>query len=198
MFIQVVRGRAKDAAGLRKQIDVWQQELKPGAKGWLGATGGVSTAGEFIAVVRFESPEAARRNSERPEQGAWWAETEKYIDSPTFLDCDDVSLWKGGGSDDAGFVQVITGRVKNRARLRELDAEMEKSMGDFRPDVIGGTLAFAGDTVVETVYFTSEKAAREGEARQPPAEAAAQIEEWQGLIENIGFIDLPEPWLHSA
>lgn len=198
MFIQVIRGRAKDSAGLRKQTEVWQQELKPGAVGYLGSTGGVSPSGEFVMVVRFESVDAARRNSERPEQGRWWSETEKYIDSPTFLDCDDVSLFLNGGSDDAGFVQVITGRARDRERLKALDREMAGQIRSARPDVIGGTTAFDGDMVVQTVYFTSEKAARQGESQKPPPEAAAQIEEWQSLIENVGFIDLPEPWLNSA
>ena len=28
--------------------------------------------GRMVALVRFDSEEAARRNSDRPEQGAWW------------------------------------------------------------------------------------------------------------------------------
>ena len=37
---------------------------------------GMCDDGTFVALARFESAEAARRNSDRPEQGEWWAECE--------------------------------------------------------------------------------------------------------------------------
>jgi hypothetical protein len=75
MFIQVIQGKVADAAGLHAAMDRWVQKLQPGATGFLGCTAGITDDGTFIAAVRFESAEAARRNSDRPEQGAWWAET---------------------------------------------------------------------------------------------------------------------------
>ncbi len=68
MFVQVIQGRAKDPAGLRKQFQAWDNELRPRATGFLGSTAGVSDDGEFIALARFESEEAARANSDSPEQ----------------------------------------------------------------------------------------------------------------------------------
>ena len=58
--------------------------------GWLdrllGGTAGVTEDGRFIAVVRFESEEDARRNRDRPEQDRWWSETAKLFDgSPHFV-----------------------------------------------------------------------------------------------------------------
>jgi hypothetical protein len=47
-------------------------------------------------------------------------------------------------------------------------------------------------------YFTSERAAREGERKEPPARLKAQMAEMNQL--NIGepkFLDLPRPWLYS-
>ena len=38
MFVQVIQGKAKDAAGVRKQMERWEQELKPGEVGYLGST----------------------------------------------------------------------------------------------------------------------------------------------------------------
>src|ERR1700738_3462471 len=102
MFVQIIQGRTKDATGLRRQMERWLKDVRPGAKGWLGTTSGVVggvNAGETIAIVRFESEEAAKANSARPEQGAWWNEMEKYFDGEvTFHDCREVDTFRAGGS----------------------------------------------------------------------------------------------------
>ena len=120
MFIQVIEGKVKDADLLRRQNDRWLAELKPGTKGYLGSTGGVTPDGRSIFLARFESEDAARANSERPEQGAWWNETAKAYDGePTFHDCREADTMFGGGSNDAGFVQVIQGKAKDQAAMRK-------------------------------------------------------------------------------
>ena len=68
MFAQVIQGRTSDAKAFASALDRWMQDLAPGAVGWLGSTGGVTDDGRVIAVVRFESADAAARNSDRPEQ----------------------------------------------------------------------------------------------------------------------------------
>src|SRR5258708_39972337 len=75
MFVQVIVGRVADAARVRAQLDRWVEEVAPGAVGWLGSTSGVTDDGMLIALARFESGEAARQNSDRPEQTAWWEQT---------------------------------------------------------------------------------------------------------------------------
>src|SRR5688572_8413860 len=128
MFVQVVRAKVKDAEAFRSQIDTWQRELKPGAKGYLGSTGGVADDGTSVAIIRFESEEAARANSDRPEQSAWFSETSKLFDgAPTFYDCNDVQLFRGGGSDEAGFVQVMVYKPKDLDAVRK----MNEKMADF-------------------------------------------------------------------
>ena len=92
MFVQVITGTTSDAAGLRRQMDRWDQELRPGAAGYLGSTGGVTDDGRVFMAARFESEEAAQRNSAREEQGAWWAETEKFIQNPAFQDSAEVTI----------------------------------------------------------------------------------------------------------
>ena len=104
MFIQVIQGRAINPDGIRAAADRWKAELQPGAEGWLGSTSGVTDDGRFIAVVRFQSEELARRNSDRPEQGAWWNETAMHLDEVSFHDSSRVHTYQGGGSDEAGFV----------------------------------------------------------------------------------------------
>ena len=68
MFVQVIQGPVSDATAARAQFEKWMTELAPGAIGWLGSTAGVTDDGTLVALARFESEEAARQNSDRPEQ----------------------------------------------------------------------------------------------------------------------------------
>lgn len=199
MFAQVMQGRVADAESLRRQWNRWKQELKPGAEGYLGSTGGISDDGEFIAVVRFESEEAARRNSDKPEQSEWWAETEKCFEGEVkFYDSSDIDTFLDGGSDDAGFVQVIQARAKDRDRLTQREREGEEWLRQNRPEVIGGIRAWQQSDYTETVYFKSEAEAREGEKKSASADAPADYEDWSELVDDLKFVDLRDPWLDSA
>ncbi len=80
MFVQVITGKTSNAAQIRAAMDRWVEELAPGAEGWLGSTAGVTEDGRLVALARFESAEAAQRNSERPEQDQWWADTAQLLD----------------------------------------------------------------------------------------------------------------------
>jgi len=86
VFIQVIQGQATNPDALRAELDRWKAELRPGADGWLGSTSGVTDDGRFIAVVRFASEELARRNSDRPEQDAWWSQASKHLAAVAFHD----------------------------------------------------------------------------------------------------------------
>jgi hypothetical protein len=201
MFIQVIEGRVSDAGELRAAMDRWIEELAPGAIGWLGSTAGVTDDGTFVALARFESQDAARRNGDRPEQDRWWTETAKlFTGEVTFHDCQEVVTFGRGGSDDAEFVQVMQGRVRDVERMRALNEQAEAAWGAFRPDVIGGVIALHGDGgFTNAVYFTSEEEAREGEGKQPPAELEALMKQEQSLYEgDMRFLDLRVPWLASA
>lgn len=123
MFVQVIRGHVSDAAQVRAQLDKWQSEVAPGAEGWLGSTSGVTDDGEVVALVRFESEEAASQNSDRPEQGTWWQEMARlFIDEPVFHNSTSVEVDTPGDPSQAGFVQVMQGRSSDPDRARELMA----------------------------------------------------------------------------
>lgn len=198
MFIQVIKGKVTDRAELKAMLDRWQDEQAPHATGWLGSTGGVTADGTFVGLIRFESAEAARANSERPEQHQWWMETSKLFSGDvTFHDCVETEKFLRGGSDEAGFVQIMQGRATDVARLRELNREMDQYAG-FRPDLIGGMVALHGDGgFTEAAYFTSEAEARKGEQLEPPAAIKALMDEEMSLVADLTYYDLPEPWLRS-
>jgi len=200
MFIQVIQGMCTDEARMRRQMDRWKEDLAAGAQGWLGGTYGSTDDGQFVAVVRFESREAAARNSLRPEQGRWWQDTAGCFDGEvTFHDCDDAVMMLDGGSDDAGFVQVIQGRLDDPGRFREFMSQPMDVLHEARPELIGGTVAIDADGwFTETVAFRSEAEARAGERREMTGEMA---EAWNAEMEqmhDMRFLDLHHPWFESA
>jgi hypothetical protein len=200
MFVQVIRGRVTDPEQVHAALDRWSGQLAADAEGWLGSTAGVTGDGRFVALARFESEQAARRNSDRPEQGQWWAETSQlFTGEVTFRDSSDVTADVHGDPDQAGFVQVMQARASDLGRARELMAQDPDDWTAFRPDVIGSvTVGHEGGAYTLVFYFTSEQAAREGERKQPPARLKAQMEELDQL--NVGepeFLDLTQPWLYS-
>jgi hypothetical protein len=198
MFVQVIEGKVADPEALHRQMDRWQAELRPSAAGFLGSTAGVADDGRAVCFARFESAAAAQANSTRPEQGQWWSEAQAAFDGEvTFSDSEDVDEFMGGGSDDAGFVQVMKGHGVSRDRMREMDEQFEQHGAGLRPDLLGGLRVWTGpDRYVEVAYFTSEAEAREGEQREPPAEFADAMREFEELSRNMEFIDLKQPWLY--
>ena len=197
MFIQVIEGKTKDPDGLHRQLDAWTRDLMPGAIGYLGSTGGCTANGDCILIARFESRDAAQRNSDRPEQSAWWSETERYFDGPvTFHDTEDVEVMDHGRLDDAHFVQVMEGHVTDRERASALEREADPMLRDIRPDLIGAVTAyFDGGEFTEVAYFTNESDARDGERRDMPADAASKFEEWERVMKVERYLDLTDPWL---
>jgi len=200
MFVQVIQGGVKDPDGLRTSLDRWITDLGPNADGWLGTTWGLYGDNEFIALARFASADAAMRNSERPEQGTWWAEVGSSLEGETrFTDYDDVILLGPGGSDAAGFVQVMQGRVADVERERAMMRDLAQQPMDFRPDILGGVAAIGDDgTFVQAFYFTSEAEAREGEQKPMPSDLQQMMEQSQANTTEIRFIDLASPEFASA
>ncbi len=200
MFVQVIQGHVSDAGEARAAVDNWLKECAPGAVGWLGTTAGVTDDGQLIALARFESAEAAQRNSDRPEQDAWWAQMSKlFTEDPTFHDSTHVTVDLSGDPDQAGFVQVMQGKGRDPERARELMSDDSTDWSAFRPEVLGSlSIEHEGGAWTMGIFFTSEEEARAGESKEPPAELKAQMDELNSLM--IGpptFFDLKNPWLFS-
>jgi len=179
---------------LRRQLERWRSDVKPGAVGFLGSTGGIADDGTAIVFARFEDATAAKANGDRPEQTAWWNEMAKYYDGePTFRDSSDVTVILDGGSNDAGFVQVMEGTVSDRAKADSFEVEMLQELRAARPDVMGGLRVwFDSDKFAQTVYFSSEEAARSGESS---AEFAGPQKEFMALHRELTFLDLHAPMI---
>ena len=194
MFVQVIKGRTSDAEALRAQLERWRTDLKPGAVGFEGSTVGVADDGTFVALARFTDAGAAERNSARPEQGEWWEATAACLDGEaTFRDSTEVdTLFEC--SNEAGFVQVMEGTVKDRDKARAMETpEMLEQLRTARPDLLGiRRVWFDGGAFVEAAYFTSEADARKGESS---AEFSGPQQEYMEQFGELTFIDLRDPLL---
>ena len=199
MFIQIIQGKCTRQDELRALADTWREEMAPSADGWLGGTYGFTDDDQFVGVIRFESREAAMRNSERPEQGEWAKRMTSLIDGPVeYHDCDDVTLMLDGGSDDAGFVQVIRGKVDDPQKLKSLMGDTDM-LHELRPEILGATLAIEADgTFTETVAFTDEESARAAESKEMPEMPADVRETLDTAMQNAKFYDLHHPWFASS
>lgn len=195
MFIQIIQGRSTRHDEIRAMAEHWREELGPTVPGWLGGTFGFTDDDRFLGIVRFESREAAMANSARPEQAAWAERMKALMDGPVeYHDCDDVTMFLGGGSDEAGFVQVIRGKVTDKERLKSMMSDTRK-LHEIRPEILGGTLAIEADgTFIETVAFTDEESARAGERKEMPPEFG----ELGQLMHDEEYLDLHHPWFASA
>jgi hypothetical protein len=196
MFVQIIEGQTSDPEAMQAAGDAWQSEVREGAIGYLGVTSGVADGGKAFTLVRFEDEASARANQERPEQGAWFEKhlASAYDGQPTFTESSDVIEFMGGGSNDAGFVQVMKIDGVDRGKLEELDQTFEKFAGD-RPDIIGGLRVWTGaDSCVDVMYFTSEEEARKGEQGEMPEELQKAMADF-GSMAQTEFIDLRDPQL---
>jgi len=200
MFVQVIEGQVADRDRLIDQFDRWLSDLKPGATGYLGTTGGITDDGRVFVVARFDSEQAARANSDRPEQAEWWGATAECFDGDAiFTDSNDVQEFLGGGSDSAGFVQVMKSADVDRAAVDAMDRAFERHAASVRPDLLGGLRVWTGPRrCIDVAYFTSEADARQNESQPPPAELAELFEQYSETMSSTEYIDLRNPILASA
>lgn len=192
MFVQVFHGPVE--GDVRGVFDRWQRDLAPKAQGFRGGVAGVTDDGELVSVVRFDSEEDARRNSERAEQGEWWAELEAHFtEEPGFAESTDVELFLDGPTTEARFVQVIQGRVADRQAWRSMMSEAEGWLREHRPEVRGGFVAWHDEgRVTEVVYFTDEASAREGERRM---DEESPVADGEPLLSHERYLDLRDVWI---
>ena len=117
----------------------------------------------------------------------------------TFHDCDNAMMFLGGGSDDAGFVQIIQGRITDPDAFRHFMEQPMDALHEARPEIIGGTIAMEADGwFTQTVAFRSEDEARAGEAKELPAEMREQMEEEMSSMQDVKYLDLHHPWFASS
>lgn len=197
MFAQIIEGKVTDEAALQAAGDAWDEEVRPGAIGFEGVTGGVAADGTAITVARFSDRASAEANSQRPEQSAWFERhlSQVYDGEPSFRESEDVDLLFDGGSDDAGFVQIMEMTISDRAKLLDFEARFLDSLRQARPDLLGGVRIWHDDQhCTEVNYFSSEAEARANEAAMGD-DMPDEMAEYLQLVTPTRFIDLTDPIL---
>jgi hypothetical protein len=200
VFIRIMRGRVVDGAGTRAELSRWRRELGTAVPGWQRLTAGVGDDGELVLVLRYDAESTARRAAERPELAAWQASVERHMAGPAqWHDCPVVHTMKGGDGGDAGFVRVLQGRLADPLRLAAMRAEVERTLRERAPHVLGVTVAEHADGTgfTEITYHTSERETRAAE-RQMPVEVAVQLGTVRSYMEGLHQVELREPLLGSA
>jgi hypothetical protein len=200
MFIRVIQGRATNPPGIRRDLGRWQRLLAADAHGWLGTTAGITGDGWSITVVRFASETQARRNSDRPEQREWWRDASQHLARIAVHDAPKVHLYRDGGADEAGFVQVIQGHSDDLERIAGLGRDQEKVLARKAPQILGMTVAAHADwpgDFTQVLYFTSEQDARRF-AQKPLSEAEEPVlGQLCSQMTNSRCFDLRDPQILS-
>jgi hypothetical protein len=197
VFIQMVQGSCSRQDEMRGLVDDWCATMAD-RPGWLGGTYGFTDDDRFLGIVRFDSSAACRESAATPEAAMMWAGAEALFDGTCEIhESEDVSMMLDGGSDDAGFVQVMRGRIADADRFRHLatDTEMTSMLHEARPEIIGATVAVEPDgTFIETIAFTDEESARRGEQLDMPDDVRADLD---ASMADVQFLDLHRPWFAS-
>ena len=105
---------------------------------------------------------------------------------------------KDGDAGQAGFVRVVQGRLAYPVRLAAMRAEVERTLRDRAPHVLGVTVAEHADGTgfTEFTYCTSERETRAAD-RQMPVEMAVQLGTVRSYVEGLEEVELRSPVLAS-
>jgi hypothetical protein len=200
MFIQIIQGRATNPPGIRRDLGRWQRLLAADADGWLGSTAGITEDGWSITVVHFASAAHARRNSKRPEQREWWRDASQHLARVAVHEAPTVHIYRDGGAEEAGFVQVIQGHSDHLERMASLARDQDEVLAREAPHILGVTVAEHADRpgdFTQILYFTSEQDARSYDQDPAIEEEGPAQEERRRLMTNLRCFDLRDPQMLS-
>ena len=115
---------------------------------------------------------------------------------------DHFGVRQGGdreGDGQAGFVQVVQGRVSDIDRARERMHALQDALKVHLPALLGTvTVELGAGRFTRVLYFSTEDEARAGEREMPPEIRARDEEARQLVVGPVEFLDLREPWLYTA
>jgi hypothetical protein len=105
---------------------------------------------------------------------------------------------KEGGTDEAGFVQVIQGHIDDLERMATLGPDQETVLAREAPHILAMTVAEHADRpgdFTQVVYFTSEQDARRFDPGPPPEADEPTQEGRRSLLTCLRSFDIRDPQL---
>lgn len=182
MYARVLAGRPHRLDRLRQEWPALRVDA--GA-----AVAGLTPAGGWVGVLRFEGPPT-------PPDPALAAAVEGCFEgAPTNFDSADIQLVLAGSpAPGAGFVQVMQARVADRAGWTLADADAVPRFAAARPDFLGSLRIWHDGLLTVVDSFSSEAAARAGEASAPSPEDQAAYLRWFSFLAEVAWHDLLDPW----
>jgi len=200
MFGQVIQGHTSDPTGVRQAMERWVGNVSPGAVGLVGGTAGATQDGEFIAVLQFDTEEAALVHTDRRKQDRGFVDLCAALDGEvTVRDGVRTEVFLAGDVRQADFVQVVQGRVSDLDRARECLHALQEVLKVHLPALLGSvTVEHGAGRFTRVLHFSTEDEARAGERQMPPGIRERDQEARQWIVGPVEFLDLREPWLWQA
>jgi hypothetical protein len=201
LFAQVLTFKVADSPALFDAFDTWNKEIGSKAPGFLGGSGGITDDGTAVVIVRYRTAEECLAVRELPEHQQWRADSLPLI-AGEIVSKDSVNVITDlpGNPEEAGFVQVIQGRLSDPEDAFGLGAEDRKALAEARPDIIGRELILHDNSEFTLVVsFTNEEQARIGEQQPLPDDVAAQRDRvFSGPDGVPTFYDLRKPAFYEG
>lgn len=195
MFVRMLRARVSAKPLLRNAWDQLGDSLGK-IPGWRCMVGGIDRDGGFFGTIEFTDPGAAHHAWTDGEVSRWLQEVQRSLDNVDERESADGEILLPGPRNEAGFIQFIQARTSDKPRWKAINDAMQEVMRSHRPEVLAATIAWNDDdSFLETVYFTSEQEAREGESREFPGGMAGLFGELMDLVSDLSYTDLRSPWL---
>lgn len=196
MFVQFIWGKVKDREAVTSLVKEWDTTIRPAAgDGFLGSTWGITEDDMMFVAVRFADEDAKNKLSDSPEQDAWYRRlVETGLEGePKFAETGEVEIMGDGGSNDAGFVQVISGQFNDKDKWLEVNRKFTAL--DQPPHILGGYDGLLeNNRFVSVIYFTNEADARKAEAEGMPDDMEPLMDEWRSTMSGEPhFTDLKQP-----
>lgn len=181
MFVELIRGNSRDAVALEATWAATLRALEARADRWLGATAGSSEAGEFVAMLVFESEEGARVTADRLDEAGVWEQLNEVLRDVTFVERPNVRAFLAGDPAQVTTVELIQGSAPEHGRLEGLLDAARRPQGEEEPPV-GGLVCWDDTGAVTAAVYRTARRARPVDLGPRPA------------IEEARRIELSRPW----
>jgi hypothetical protein len=188
VFVELVQGTAVDEAALRRAWDRTLATIADEAEGWLGATSGVAPGADFLALLGFDSEEAARITMGKLHLRATWDELRPLVANLRFRELPHVRAFGVAEVVDADVVEVTHGPANDIGRVVSVFEGAGQEVRAAQAPVLGGLLAWDDSAYAVSARYRRSSEAAAAASRDPLRDDAPM------LLEQAAELELSGPW----